>query len=139
MIGPTGGRLMYLAGPLDGLEHDGTAWYDEFNAIRPDDVVAFMPGRAYQGASENPAATSVANRAMIMASLGVVADLSGPGRALGTIREIELAKGLGKPVLVVGDLSASLASYDLMTFPDLQGVVDHMTSRSPFVIRDTGK
>lgn len=123
------GRLLYLAGPLDGLDTDGTAWYDEFNAIRPDDVVGFMPGRAYLGAAENPGITNVTNRAMIQASLGVIANLSGPGRALGTIREIEFAKSLGKTVLVVGDLSTSLASYDLDVEPDLQSVASRLIER----------
>jgi hypothetical protein len=123
------GRLIYLAGPLDGLDIDGTTWYDEWVKVAPDDVVSFMPGRAYLGAVDAPSEMDRANRAIIAASVGVVANLSGPGRALGTIREIEFAKSLRKPVLVVGDLSASLASHDLQMFDSLQAVSDHMASR----------
>lgn len=118
---------MYLAGPLDGLEVDGTAWYDEFDKIRPDDVVGFMPGRAYIGAAENPAAVNLANRTIIAFSDGVIANLSGPGRALGTIREIEFAKSFGKVVIAVGYLNNSLASYDLRVVPDLQSIVEMLT------------
>lgn len=121
------GWLAYLAGPLDGLEVDGTAWYDEFEKIWPAGAVGFMPGRAYLGASHaTAAAVEKANRAVIAASFVVVANLSGPGRALGTIREIEFAKSLGKSVLVVGDIGASLASHDLAVYPDLQSVADKL-------------
>jgi nucleoside 2-deoxyribosyltransferase len=127
--------LIYLAGPLDGLEIDGTAWYDDFDAVRPVSVVGFMPGRAYLGASMRMVGSSVeaANRAVIEASLGVLANLSGPGRALGTIREIEFARSRGKPVIAIGDLDVSLASHDLRVVPDLEGAVnvlmrDYITS-----------
>lgn len=124
------GRLIYLAGPLDGLgKFDGTAWYDEFMAVRPADVVGFMPGRAYIGAScETAGAADRANRAVIAVSLGIVANLAGPGRALGTIREIEFAKSLAKPVIAIGDLSASLAAHDLTTVSDLQGAIDQLVA-----------
>lgn len=123
------GRLLYLAGPLDDLSHDGTAWYDEFDKVRPNDVAGFMPGRAYLGAVDDPAGIDRANRAVIEASLGVIANLSGPGRALGTIREIEFAKRLGKPVLVMGDLSASLAAHDLTMFSSLEEIGEYLTRR----------
>ena len=124
------GRLLYLASPLDALEEDGTAWYDVFRRIRPDDVVGFMPGRAYVGASARTASeVDRANRAVIDVSHGIIANLSGPGRALGTIREIEFAKSHGKPVIAVGDLAASLASYDLIVVPDLQSAVESMTRK----------
>lgn len=123
-------RLWYLASPLDGLETDGTAWYDELDGICPDDMVGFMPGRSYIGANAKTAAdVDQANRAVIAVSLGVIANLSGPGRALGTHREIEFARSLGKPVIAIGDLSKSLASHDLSIVLDLQGAVDRLVER----------
>lgn len=119
---------MYLAGPLDGLDNDGTTWYDEFEEIRPDDIIGFMPGRAFIGAVDNPEGMDAANRAVIRVAVGVIANLSGPGRALGTIREIEFAKSLGKPVIVVGNVSASLMAYDLIQVPDLAGAVEYMAN-----------
>lgn len=116
-----------MAGPLDDIEHDGTVWYDEFDRTRPGDVVAFMPGRAYLGAGKpNAEVVSRANGAMLRASNGVVANLSGPGRALGTIREIEFAKSLGKHVIAVGDIDRSLASWDLVVVPDLASAVNRL-------------
>jgi hypothetical protein len=47
------------------------------------------------------------------------------------MREIEFARSLGKPVMVVGDVGASLAAHDLMPFPDLDSVVEYMTSKKP--------
>ena len=115
--------LVYLAGPLDGLDIDGTTWYDEFNKLKPDKLVGFMPGRAYLGAAGHAKSMDDANRAVIRVSLCVLANLSGPGRALGTIREIEFAVQHGKPVFVVGDLSASLAAHDLTLCPDLEDAI----------------
>lgn len=119
--------MLYLAGPLDALDYDGTAWYDDFDGVRPADLVGFMPGRAYLGATPgtgNGRYVNAANKGMIQASIGVIANLSGPGRALGTIREIEFAKSHGKLVVVVGDdLSWSLASWDLVVAPDLETAI----------------
>lgn len=115
---------MYLAGPLDGLDIDGTAWYDEFAVLRPDRVVGFMPGRAYLGADRNPARVDEANRTVIAASDGVIANLSGPGRALGTIREIEFARGRRKTVWVIGDVGSHMASHDLELLPDVSAVAE---------------
>lgn len=118
--------LVYLAGPLDGIEHDGTVWYDEFREATYDsNVVGFMPGRAFTGASPDTAyLIDRANRAIIETSRYVVANLSGPGRALGTIREIEFAKSRRKRVLVLGDMSSSLASHDLQTVDSLKEAAD---------------
>lgn len=128
-------RLIYLAGPLDGLSIDGTTWYDEFETLCPDDVVGFMPGRAFIGAAENPSGMDAANRAVIRASHGVLANLSGPGRAFGTIREIEFAKSLGVPVIVVGDVASSLMAYDVIQTPDLQSAVAYLTSLTARSVR----
>lgn len=113
--------LIYLAGPLDGLDYDGTTWYDEFDRLcEGTQFVGFMPGKAYKGAVRSPINMDIANRAIIKEASAVLANLLGPGRALGTIREIEFARNLGKPVIVAGDLSASLASHDLTLVGDLE-------------------
>lgn len=117
-------RLIYLAGPLDGLTYDGTAWYEGFGQLCSSQQVGFMPGRAYVGAITHcPDVIDAANRTVIGQAAAVLANLSGAGRALGTIREIEFAKSIRKPVVVVGDVRTSLAAHDLVVAPDLEAAM----------------
>lgn len=113
---------IYLASPLDGLDYDGREWYkDAAERMEGLPAVLFCPGNAYMLTDyEQARYVERYNRAAIEASHVVLANLSGPGRALGTIREIEFAKSRGKFVVVVGDVGSSLASHDLEVVPSME-------------------
>lgn len=119
---------VYLAGPLDGVdpEYDARAWYkDAVERLEGLSAVLFCPGNAYLATGPNQGRwIERYNRAAIEASRVVLVNLAGPGRALGTIREIEFAKTKGKHVVVIGDLHHSLAAHDLEVVPDMQQACD---------------
>lgn len=112
---------IYLAGPCDGISAaDTTGWRDELATEFPS-VLFVRPDRAYDNQSyDNAAAFDHMNRHLIKCSSAVVANLSGPGRGLGTLREIEFARAMEKYVSVACDIDKmkkSLLSYDLHLFP----------------------
>lgn len=123
--------LIYLAGPLDGISaHEGQGWYARAAACAPEGAVLYCPGRAFLYAGRNPRSVDYANRAVIKAADVLIARLDGPGRALGTCREIEYAKSLGKPVIVVGDLSRSLMAWDLHVVDSIQEAMERCRVRT---------
>jgi hypothetical protein len=103
--------LAYLAGPLDGVSHeDGREWYKKLEALAPPGWVLYLPGHAFASPASDAIATDAANRSVIVhAASVVIANLSGPGRGFGTIREIEFARQHGRPVVVIGELDSLLA------------------------------
>lgn len=110
--------LIYLAGPLDDpdLQPDALQWREALQIERHD--VAFVsPQHAFLRVSMQSAeAVILGNRAMIYASDGLLASLDG-GFPFGTIREIEYARALEKPVAVFTERpQVSLSSYDVMWF-----------------------
>lgn len=113
--------LIYLAGPLDGISwEEGRSWYEEAAALAPSDVVLYCPGHAFMFQAADAMRMDMANRAVIaMVADAVLAKLDGPGKALGTCREIEFAKRLDKPVVAVG-APDSLLTYDLITVDSLE-------------------
>jgi nucleoside 2-deoxyribosyltransferase len=113
---------VYLAGPLDGLNYDGREWYERAaGLLQGFPAVCYCPGNAYLNTSyEQARFVERYNRAAIEASRVVLANLSSPGLALGTIREIEFANSRGKYVVVVGSMDSSLAAHDLEVVPDLE-------------------
>lgn len=118
--------LVYLAGPIDDVSTaHSSPWRHEAAALlKEHGVASFLPTSAYQGAAISDAriapAVSAINRCAIERSSHLLANLDGPGRGFGTIREIEYARSLGKPVVVVGTL-VSLEAHDVVcvpTFPE---------------------
>lgn len=105
---------IYLAGPIDDISlDDARGWRQSIAAIAPVGVLFYTPVDAYLGVSEMTAEKlDMYNRHAIAASDAVVANLSGPGRGFGTIREIEFSVRLGKPTVVIGELK-SLLTFDL--------------------------
>ncbi len=97
---------LYLAGPIEGVSlDDATGWRLRAAEIAPAGCLLFDPVLAWHGVSQATAsAVSYGDRVTIAHCDGVLAYLAGPGRAFGTIREIEWARSHGKPVaVVVGD------------------------------------
>jgi len=123
--------LAYLAGPLDGIPHgDGCDWYEVIEALAPPGWVCYLPGYAFASPGSDPAALDAANRSVIThATAVVIANLSGPGRAFGTIREIEFAKARGLPVVVVATELESLLAYDVDVVSSLEDVWPHITKQ----------
>lgn len=115
---------VYLAGPLDGLdpEYDARAWYrDAAGRLEGLPAVLYCPGNAYLITRHDQGRyVEQYNRAAIEASRVVLVNLAGPGRALGTIREIEFAKSKGRHVVVIGDVASSLASHDLEVVSNME-------------------
>ena len=120
--------LIYLAGPLDDLEEGGDAltWREQLENVRSD-VALVSPQHAFIKASyESAESVILANRSMIYVSDGLLAYLDG-GWPFGTIREIEYAKSLGKPVSVASKRPPmSLASFDLTWNPTPQIALDEL-------------
>lgn len=107
--------LIYLAGPQDDVTTEqARGWREELAAGAPTGVAFFSPAHAYMGVNQAsfPAVDSM-NRHAIQASHAVIANLSGPGRGFGTIREIEYAIAHNRFVQVVGDIGHSLMTWDL--------------------------
>lgn len=114
--------MAYLAGPLDDVSHeDGRAWYDEIERLSPPGWVLYCPGMAFRNPASDPLYADAANRAVILKSSVVIANLTGEGRGFGTIREIEFARAAGRPVVVVGEV-VSLLAHDCVVVQSLEDV-----------------
>lgn len=93
---------IYAAGPIDDVSmEEAHGWRSALIEILPTGVLVFNPAAAWLGASQAVAeAVDYGNRCMILVCDGVLVNLAGAGRAFGTIREIEFARGRGIPVAV---------------------------------------
>lgn len=116
---------LYLAGPIDDIDPaDAASWRSSLQP--PANVLLYTPLGAFHHVNPNNAdAVDRVNRAVISTCDGLLANLAGPGRGFGTIREIEYARGLGKPVAVTAPPEglASLLTYDLIVSPTLVGAL----------------
>lgn len=124
--------LIYLAGPQDDVtQGEARGWREELAAGAPSGVAFFSPAHAYlnvSAASFPP--VDWLNRVAIEKSHAVIANLSGPGRAFGTIREIEYAAAHNTMVQVVGADERSLMTWDVYladTLDDaLNAILEHV-------------
>lgn len=117
----TGSVIIYLAGPIDGIDGDEARnWRETVASQVGTGVLLFSPAHAYMNAMPvNAQSIDWLNKLVIQHSDGVLANLSGPGRGLGTIREIEFARMNRKPVAVVGDLDVHYSAWDLLLKPTM--------------------
>jgi len=107
--------LIYLAGPQDDVDQDtARGWREELGRLAPSGVAFFSPAHAYLNVNTMsfPAVDRM-NREAINQSHALIANLSGPGRGFGTIREIEFALSQQTAVWVVGDVGHALMTWDL--------------------------
>lgn len=114
--------LIYLAGPIDDIALDrAQQWREAVAAHAPTGVALFSPAHAFMNVNEvSFRGVDRVNRAVIHSCAhGVLANLMGPGRGFGTIREIEFARMTGTPVAVVGKID-SLMKDDIMVAKSLQ-------------------
>lgn len=125
MIQPT---LIYLAGPQDDVTVEvARGWREELAALAGEGVAFFSPAHAYMNVNRAsfPAVDWV-NRKVIEASHAVIANLSGPGRGFGTIREIEYAMQVHTMVQVIGSLDHALMTWDITVVETAAEALDNV-------------
>lgn len=107
--------LIYLAGPLDDVSGEtARGWREELAAGAPASVAFFSPAHAYLNVGKDSfPPVDWMNRRAIEGSHAMIANLSGPGRGFGTVREIEYAVSKHTMVQVVGPVGASLMTWDV--------------------------
>jgi nucleoside 2-deoxyribosyltransferase len=122
---------LYLAGPVDGISaDDANGWRREVAAEFPD-VLFINPAAAMLNASKAQG-WQVARlcQEMIKASDGLIANLQGPGRGFGTMREIQIARTHEKRVVIVPDgtmnVEETIFAFDVDAAPNPVKAVEQM-------------
>ena len=129
--------LVYLAGPIDGVQRqEALDWRENVSQhLNQVGVSTFSPAHAFfmvyfGGNSPLNKATARAvtkiNRYAIRQSSVVLAYLPKDHITIGTIREIEYAVSIGKPVVVLVERTdvSFLSLYDTIQVSDWDGAVD---------------
>lgn len=122
--------MIYLAGPMDGISDQEAHGWREQIAIEYPNILFFMPHRAYANSSRHTAlSVDHMNRHAINCSSGLLANLIGPGRGFGTIREIEFARMKQKRVAIAAD-ERDIGQHTLLAYDiDVQATItDAMNS-----------
>lgn len=120
--------IIYLAGPIDDIDREeAREWREQVGDQFGSGTLLYSPAHAFVNAHYiNARAIEFVNRLVLQNCDGVLANLSGSGRAFGTIREIEFARLHGKPVAVVADVSMNVhfSTFDLMLAPSFDKACD---------------
>lgn len=116
MSEPRPSAVVYLAGPIDDITvEEAFTWRAKIAEDWPDILFYNPVGAIMNGSHETAPAADTVNRAVIRASTILLANLTGPGRGFGTVREIEYASSLNHVlVAVAGDLDRTMMKYDLI-------------------------
>lgn len=121
-------KLVYLAGPIDGVSQDEAIGWREATAaaINKKGINVFNPAKAYNICDLSTVKKQIADidRAAIRECDVVIANLYGNGKGFGTIREIEYAVSLGKRVIVVIDKLESAFAHDVEAVELLKDAVE---------------
>jgi len=138
--------LVYLAGPIDGVQRqEALDWREEVSQrLNQAGISTFSPAHAFSVAylsSSVPSSKAVAravteiNRYAISQSSVVLAYLPKDRTTVGTIREIEYAVSIGKPVVVpVKHANASFLSlYDTIQVFDWDEAVGAVIEAMPHI------
>ena len=138
--------LVYLAGPIDGVQRqEALDWREEVSQrLNQAGISTFSPAHAFSVAylsSSVPSSKAVAravteiNRYAISQSSVVLAYLPKDRTTVGTIREIEYAVSIGKPVVVpVKHANASFLSlYDTIQVFDWDEAVGAVIEAMPYI------
>jgi nucleoside 2-deoxyribosyltransferase len=126
--------LVYLAGPIDDVtDAQARTWREDAATEVSTGLLLFSPFHAFVGTC-NPhtiMAADAVNRLVIQSCDALIAKLDGPGRAFGTIREIEYAKLHQKHVVcVVGDQPLeSLLTYDVCMATTIGEAIEHILEK----------
>lgn len=120
--------LIYLAGPMDGVGLDeARSWREDAQSrLSAIGCGTFSPAHAYSSPYYIKEAIQDLNREAIIRSAGMLVNY-GP-KAFGTLREIEAARLLDKPVAVIagdfiGPLSAHVETHDLLLSDNLVSAI----------------
>jgi len=125
---------IYLAGPIDGISiEEGCSWREELAKSVPSGVLLVSPAHAYLGTvnTANAKQMDYLNRNLIQNCQGFLANLLGPGRGFGTVREIEFAVLSNRFVAVAGhdSLHESMMTYDFPIVDTLMEGVESIIDR----------
>lgn len=107
--------MIYLAGPIDSDPKAGP-WREQAAAyLAEHGIASFNPLRAFAGATCAAPHVDAINRYALATCTAVLVNLLTDGRAFGTIREIEQAAHLEKPMIVVAGewIVNHVSAYDL--------------------------
>lgn len=121
-------KMAFLSGPIDDVaEHEAQTWREALGRhLLRKGVNTFDPSRAFNIANGLSSEAVIAiNKEAIRQSDIIIVNLSGNGRAFGTIREIEYAKSLNKHVVIVGEI-VSLAGYDCVILPSIRELYEYL-------------
>jgi len=129
--------LVYLAGPVDGVQRqEALDWRENVSQrLNQADISTFSPAHAfsvvYSGGNSLPnkvtaRAVTEINRYAISQSSVVLAYLPKDRTTIGTIREIEYAVSIGKPVVVLVERTdiPFLSLHDTIQVSDWDKAVD---------------
>jgi len=98
--------MFYLAGPVDDVDVAvASGWRDQVAAALGNmGHISYSPHKPWHATSEQASAHGASidavNRQVIVMADAVIANLAGAGRGFGTLREIEFATSICRPVLV---------------------------------------
>ncbi len=136
--------LVYLAGPVDGVQRqEALDWREDMSQrLNQAGISTFSPAHAFSvmhfgGNSPSNKATAQAvteiNRYAISQSSVVLAYLPKDRTTIGTIREIEYAVSIGKPVVVLIEHTdvSFLSLYDTIQVFDWDGAVGAVIEALP--------
>lgn len=127
-------KLVYLAGPIDDVDEDGANHWRRYvsNMLGRHGINTFNPYLAYNVANLDTIKRQVSeiDRAAIAQCDMLFANLSGNGRAFGTIREIEYARSLNIPVIVVAKNLVSAFAHDVECFNEIPEAVARVTGQT---------
>lgn len=137
------GNLVYLAGPIDDVSSvEAKNWRAEIvNELSAINVGTFDPSRAYSFNMRNEQDCHVVdniNRYALARCRYVLIYLDGPGKAIGTIRELEYASSLHKDIVVVFDTDIPrVALAGIPCYPDLNKAVAYIKKREAEIVWNT--
>lgn len=121
-----GQAMIYLAGPIDSDPKAGP-WRSQAAAhLAEHGIATFNPLLAFAGATCAPQYVDEINRYALATCTAVLVNLLTDGRAFGTIREIEQAAHLEKPMIVVAGewIINHVSAYDLAIEGRLEAALD---------------
>jgi len=128
-------QMVYLAGPVDNAdEKDGHAWRDISSDVlyRFYGIATYHPQAPWRGFAKKGEQwwilhakwLDLVNRAAITGADALLVNLRKP--SLGTTREIEFAKSIGKPVFIFtgGSAAKNYLTYDLYEYCHMEEAIE---------------
>lgn len=123
-------NMVFLSGPIDDVDgREASSWRDTLSRmLLGNGIASFNPYLAFKlEIDQKFIADKVIsiNKAAIDQCDLLIANLNGPGRAFGTIREIEYARLKNIPVIIIGDV-VSLSAHDCVVLKDFKELYEFL-------------